>query len=515
MSTIIFNTIRAKEIGELPLFTEHEGEKKLDFNKIIPMPESLKGITSDQCLEDSVMYFLTDKCRIAPASLDQEKKNILKEVMRYHINDIFSNVQDEISNKRYVEDKLYAKGKQHVEDYLQYGAMTSIDWSYKNWGTQGNAVSCKTNPDEIQFYTINGVPEKILKEISRSYHLSIEHWWKSEDDREEHYVVYTDGNKKHNAKSLKRNENKEIARVHTCIMEEQYANEIAYCIRRTTEYSALSTSETHGAMPDVIIDDIDTVSAIMKYGYGDTATLNFASYTEPGGKFLKGGMAQEESLCHASFLYNVLSDCAYQSYYQWNREHKNGGLYENRALYSPDVLFFQGEKVRNSDVITCSAPNLHSAQKRHDASAKDNAEVLNSRIQFILDIADSNWVDTLILGAWGCGAFGQDPEEVARAFKRNLPGRRVKKVIFAIPHGGNFALQTFKRVFNSKQNFYQGVSDPYKKKMIDIMVKNTEKDEYFNAQVCSAVTKNINLDENALRILQSYYEGKKIKIEED
>ena len=268
-------------------------------------------------------------------------------------------------------------------------------------------------------------------------------------------------------------------------------------------------------MPDVIIDDIDTVSAIMKYGYGDTATLNFASYTEPGGKFLKGGMAQEESLCHASFLYNVLSDCAYQSYYQWNREHKNGGLYENRALYSPDVLFFQGEKVRNSDVITCSAPNLHSAQKRHDASAKDNAEVLNSRIQFILDIADSNWVDTLILGAWGCGAFGQDPEEVACAFKRNLPGRRVKKVIFAIPHGGNFALQTFKRVFNSKQNFYQGVSDPYKKKMIDIMVKNTEKDEYFNAQVCSAVTKNINLDENALRILQSYYEGKKIKIEED
>lgn len=74
----------------------------------------------------------------------QEKKNILKEVMRYHINDIFSNVQDEISNKRYVEDKLYAKGKQHVEDYLQYGAMTSIDWSYKNWGTQGHKNSQNT-----------------------------------------------------------------------------------------------------------------------------------------------------------------------------------------------------------------------------------------------------------------------------------------------------------------------------------------------------------------------------------
>lgn len=260
-----------------------------------------------------------------------------------------------------------------------------------------------------------------------------------------------------------------------------------------------------------MVDDISTVDAIAKYMNGHTAVLNFASYKEPGGKFIEGSMAQEEALCHSSFLYNVLAQC--QGYYQWNNEHKNRGLYKNRALYSPNVRFFHGENTYVADVITCAAPNLSTARKYCDVSPQENTAALNSRIQFLLDIAEREKVDTLILGAWGCGVFGQDPEEVAQIFKNNLPERNIKKVIFAIPAGNN-NFEAFDKIFNSKRNSFHGKSDPYKVKMLDIMLNSMAKDEYFNAQLCSPETKNINLDDNALQILRAYYEGKVINIKE-
>lgn len=90
---------------------------------------------------------------------------------------------------------------------------------------------------------------------------------------------------------------------------------------------------------EVSVVDLDTVSAIFRYKRKEkrTAILNFASYKNAGGMFLQGSSAQEESLCHASFLYNVLSE--FKDYYAWNDKHKNRALYENRALYSPDVVF--------------------------------------------------------------------------------------------------------------------------------------------------------------------------------
>ena len=80
----------------------------------------------------------------------------------------------------------------------------------------------------------------------------------------------------------------------------------------------------------------DSVSAIFKLPLeADVAVLNFADYKNPGGRFIDGSSAQEESLCHASFLYNVLS--RRMDYYDWNNLHKNKGLYLNRALYSSSL----------------------------------------------------------------------------------------------------------------------------------------------------------------------------------
>lgn len=309
-----------------------------------------------------------------------------------------------------------------------------------------------------------------------------------------------------------KNANKVIAKKHTNAMQRLFATEIEDCISLTTICSGIVPLHGTGyGIPDVVVDDINTVEAIAKYVNGHTAVLNFASYKEPSGKFLEGSMAQEESLCHSSFLYNVLAQC--QGYYQWNNEHKNRGLYKNRALYSPNVRFFHGENTYVADVITCAAPNLSTARKYCGVSPQENTAALNSRIQFLLDIAEHEKVDTLILGAWGCGVFGQDPEEVAQIFKNNLPERDIKKVIFAIPAGNN-NFEAFNKIFNSKRNSFHGKSDPYKVKMLDIMLNSMAKDEYFNAQLCSPETKNINLDDNALQILRAYYEGKVINIKE-
>jgi len=141
------------------------------------------------------------------------------------------------------------------------------------------------------------------------------------------------------------------------------------------------------------------------------AALNFASYTNPGGMFIKGSRAQEECLCHASFLYNVLQPFQ-KEYYDKNYLNKNKGLYLNRALYSPDIYFFNEDEVYPCDIITCAAPNW-SAAHWTNVTREENYQVLQSRIKFVLDIALDQHAETLVLGAYGCGVFRQNPRDVA------------------------------------------------------------------------------------------------------
>lgn len=166
------------------------------------------------------------------------------------------------------------------------------------------------------------------------------------------------------------------------------------------------------------------------------AVLNFASYKNPGGMFLDGSKAQEECLCHESFLYNVLK--RQTDYYAWNRMRLNKALYKDRALYTPDVRFFKKGNIKADpdgvlcDVITCAAPNKSAAQKYTGVSDAENSAALKERIHFLLQVAALNGVEVLILGAYGCGVFGQDPEEVAAIFKDELEMFTFKEAVFAI-----------------------------------------------------------------------------------
>lgn len=244
----------------------------------------------------------------------------------------------------------------------------------------------------------------------------------------------------------------EQARKHTKEMQEKYNNGIAKAIENTKIYDTNFKCERPSNEENIriVVEDLDTVHAGRIYhNDGKVALLNFSSYKNPGGMFINGSKAQEECLCHASYLYNVLKE--FQSdFYDWNNKHKNKALYLNRGLYSPDILFQYEEVLFHCDVITCAAPNKSAAQKYQNVSDKENTKVLRSRIRFVLDMAKDNDVDTLILGAYGCGVFGQDANEVAEIFKEYLTTtyKCFKRVIFAIPDGRDNNLQAFDKVFS-------------------------------------------------------------------
>lgn len=185
--------------------------------------------------------------------------------------------------------------------------------------------------------------------------------------------------------------------------------------------------------------DMGTVEAIfhVKEAMGEdnenikVAVLNFASYRNPGGKFVEGSNAQEECLCHSSNLYNILRN--FKLYYKDNESKPNRNLYTDRALYSPNVIFNKGDKIVQADVITCASPNWTAAQ-RWNVSPVENNLVLAQRMQFIKNIAELEGVDVLILGAWGCGVFGQDPYTVAKLFDFIFRESKIKNIIYAVPN---------------------------------------------------------------------------------
>ena len=199
--------------------------------------------------------------------------------------------------------------------------------------------------------------------------------------------------------------------------------------------------------PEIIVNNLDSVSSILEFHPGKSCVLNFASYKEPGGMFLQGSRAQEECLCHESFLYNVLQ--TQTKYYEENKKHLNKALYQNRALYTPNVVFFRGDDAVWCDVITCAAPNFTTAKKYNNVTREENSTVLESRIEFILEIAETMQVDTLILGAFGSGVFGQDAEEVAEIFKRKLKENHYgfRRVVFSIIQNGDGNYEKFVKVF--------------------------------------------------------------------
>ena len=245
----------------------------------------------------------------------------------------------------------------------------------------------------------------------------------------------------------KREERAVRAVQHTDEMAIMYPDLIDFSVKNSIIYDAnhpfIDTPNDGNDIANISVYDENTVSALMiEDSFVDKrniAILNFASFKNPGGKFIEGSMAQEESLCHASFLYNVLKEFS-STFYAYNRSHVNRSMYMNRAIYSPAIGFMDdGTKYASCGVITCAAPNMTAGSKYYGVSNNENCDALYSRCKFVLNIADDQCVDTLILGAFGCGVFGQNPSMVANIFNSLFHNYKYKftRVIFAIPSSGH------------------------------------------------------------------------------
>lgn len=163
-------------------------------------------------------------------------------------------------------------------------------------------------------------------------------------------------------------------------------------------------------------------------------SLNFAAATNPGGGFLTGARAQEEYLCRSSSLYLAIKDSPMYAYHR-REGHKR---YSDAMIYSPDVPVFRDDAHRLlpkpylASFITSAAPltkHLHPEELVHIP------DILRHRIRKILTVAQVHGHDSLVLGAWGCGAFGNDGNLVAQLFHQALETDfkgAFKEVTFAI-----------------------------------------------------------------------------------
>ncbi len=159
--------------------------------------------------------------------------------------------------------------------------------------------------------------------------------------------------------------------------------------------------------------------------------LNFANGISPGGGFLNGARAQEEVLCRSSALFQTLvDDEMYEQHRQRPRPDSTAW-----AIYSPDVPIFRSDNGKELDrpwplsILTCAAPYAPTIGQ------PEAGKLLRDRIHRILDIARCYGYSALVLGAWGCGAFGNDPRQTARDFRyalENRFSRAFSRIVFAI-----------------------------------------------------------------------------------
>ena len=246
---------------------------------------------------------------------------------------------------------------------------------------------------------------------------------------------------------------KERAVKHTAQVAQRFRKEIQSSIENTREYfNGESFTVPYRQNTDMIVEfrQMDSVAAIRKYSAmgGKICVLDFASYNNPGGKFFEGSSAQEESLCHESFLYNVLkADSIRGRFYDKHRGASNKCLYSSHSLYVPDVVFCDSIPC---DVIVCAAPNKKAAMQYNHVEAHIVNRCMTDRCADVLKIAAAEQVDVLILGAFGCGVFGNDPSLVAKSFEELLAEPYAycfKAVVFAVPDDANGA--HFRKVFGT------------------------------------------------------------------
>jgi uncharacterized protein (TIGR02452 family) len=184
---------------------------------------------------------------------------------------------------------------------------------------------------------------------------------------------------------------------------------------------------------------LEAARRLTSRGADPVAVLNFSSARNPGGGYLNGAQAQEEALCRASALYSCLLEA--RGFYDHHRAHRDA-FYTDRVIHSPGVPVFRDDRGRLLDepfpagFLTAAAPNAGVVLRTVPQRAGDLPGALATRAERVLETAAVHGYRRLVLGAWGCGVFRNDPAQVAGAFRGLLAGGRFEgyfeHVVFGI-----------------------------------------------------------------------------------
>lgn len=189
------------------------------------------------------------------------------------------------------------------------------------------------------------------------------------------------------------------------------------------------------------------------------AALNFASAKHPGGGFIGGAEAQEENIARNSTIYACLMSKDALRFYDSRHVKGTNGLYSHAIIYSPGVPAFRTDEGAtlaapwSCAYLTAAAPNAGVA-RREGLAEEQIATVLRERAERVLAIAAAHGHDAVVLGAWGCGVFKNDPALVAAIFKDLLRSERFRgafaRVCFAVyGRGPDVNRQAFEAAFGA------------------------------------------------------------------
>ncbi|WP_052848684.1 TIGR02452 family protein [Streptomyces avicenniae] len=206
----------------------------------------------------------------------------------------------------------------------------------------------------------------------------------------------------------------------------------------------------------VEVTDESTLEAVERLagaggGAGRLAALNFASARNPGGGVARGARAQEESLARASALYDALVRCP--EFYAFHRDHPDP-FYSDQVVYAPDVPVFRRDDGSWLPAplpvafLTSAAPNRRMIERDRPGAVGRIPGALATRARGVLAVAAHHGHSRLVLGAWGCGVFGNEPAEVAEAFAAHLRGDFAgvfTRVVFAVLDRDGTTREPFER----------------------------------------------------------------------
>ena len=221
---------------------------------------------------------------------------------------------------------------------------------------------------------------------------------------------------------------------------------------------------------NVIVTKKRTFEAAAAYKNQHVAVHNFASASNPGGGVTKGANAQEECLCRCSGLYFCLNTPAmWDGFYKPHRD-AHDPIHNDDIIYTPRVTVFKTDTATpqllpesewyDVDIITCAAPNLRNQPSNRYNSGDGNRQVKmkdkellalhEKKLRRRLEVALSEGCETIILGAFGCGAFQNNPEVVALANRNVIKDylhafKNIEFAVYCPPHDdSNFMI--FERV---------------------------------------------------------------------